>query len=192
MAQDYAKRVLTTYKKSKKTKIRWGWLTVFLVLVLVGGYWLFSHKDKLGSKTDLLAFLKLHLHGAKKPAIQSTHPDHLAMGELPIHFDFYNELPNQHVMVSAASETQPVISKPNPPPEQRFYLLFGQYDNASEASQLRVSLLLTDCEADVVEIRTNQGTIFRVQKGPFMSQTEAKKMQALLEKKGVASQINKV
>lgn len=82
---------------------------------------------------------------------------------------------------------------PSKTPEQAQYVLsFGQFKSAAEAGQLRISLLLADCEAEIVELHSKRGKIFRVQKGPFMNPSLAKQTQQQFFKKGVTSELQKV
>lgn len=197
MAKDYAKRVLTTYKKPKKKKFRIEFLLVSLVLMALLGYWGFSHRDQLSSKAAWLAFLKPH--SSVKKIHTSASPNTTASDEMNIHFDFYDQLPNQHVPDLDEAANESAYPQPVPSTEKKvktsapnYVLLFGQFKNASEASELRVSLLLADCEADLVEAGEPESKVFRVQKGPFTTQEEAKTLQNQLEKKGVSSDLQKV
>ena len=66
------------------------------------------------------------------------------------------------------------------------------FRNESNATQLRVSLLLAGVEVDIVKIKMSSHNIYRVQQGPYSNLQLAKARQQQLQKKGVEGVLEKV
>ncbi|GEM_PF-6218728 len=184
MAKDYAKRVFTAHPKRKKKRLRWQWVFIILIII-IGAICYFSYKHKNVETTSFLGKFKaifVHTHPPVAPktvAETPTDPD--------IHFDFYNQLPSMKVSANVA-ETPKTAGGEAP---AHFILVLGLYKDASAASQTRISLLLSGCEAQVVKIKSKEADIYRLQLGPFSNQAEAVKQQHQWEKQGIEGVVKK-
>lgn len=203
MAKDYAKRIFTTTRKPKKKRLRVELFVIpIVILACLGGYWAYRHKAEFGmAPSGWMAQLKTlvaHKSSAKSLQTANMKPISETKPEPDVHFDFYNELPNMQVTLSEVAEEAapkpPKIHDPESPlPKQAtvYLLQLGLFKDAVEASQLRLSLLLSGIEAEVVKINSSGDEMFRVQRGPFVDQAEAKKLQRELQKKGIVSVVRK-
>lgn len=167
-----------------------------------------------------LAQLKEIIHPPKKET--SSRLDQAlasSANETPeIHFNFYTELPHMKVNLSGNEESSaaPAVSQRNPVSQDsnpstsltdqerklviketeskpHYVLQLGVFKNALDAGQMRVSLLLAGCEADVVKMTAEGGhEAYRIQHGLFLTSADAKLMQLKLQKRGIVSVIKKV
>lgn len=203
MAKDYAKRVFTTTSTSKQ---KWRrvelWAIPILLLICIASYWVFTHRNEvledkstfLGRITGLFKHQAAPVPSTKIVAVKKAAP------ETEVHFDFYSELPNMQMPASpnpddAASNTvvKPKIHDPEAPPtlaakqKSKYVIRLGEFNDPLSASQHQVTLLLMGCDAEVVTIKTMNKVVYRVQRGPFVEEAEAKKLQQQLLHKGVES-----
>ncbi|MHB1948785.1 MAG: SPOR domain-containing protein [Gammaproteobacteria bacterium] len=206
MAKDYAKRVFTTTRKPKKKRLR---IELFVIPVLfvmcIVGYVAFKHKaDWLVAETTWVSRLKTLMAHKPKVIIKTAQAEKMkpvSPVEPDLHFDFYNDLPNMRVTLpeeSAITSSPSVVAKAPDSgasatkKNSRYILQIGLFKDSVSASQLRLSLLLSGIEAEIIQINTNEGEIYRVQQGPFINQADAKKLQRQLQDKGIVSVIKKV
>lgn len=127
MAKDYAKFVPPKSRKAKKGSLRVGSILVsFIVLfsaIVVGCFVYFDKTQTTGSHAERAAVavskvmaLVQHKKVSAKPAVATV----VANNEPPpVHFDFYNELPNMQMPVDdprnvASVPPPPAASKPAP------------------------------------------------------------------------------
>jgi cell division protein FtsN len=198
MAKDYAKRVFTT-SRSKKKRLRIELVIIPIFLILCVGGWLFAHKEIFSSETTFLAQVKsIFSHKTHKLASNKPNATVAPPQEEPLHFDFYNSLPTMKVTVPPVAVENSVNSAPakivkphDPEANPHFIVQIGLFKELNEANQMRLSLLLSGCDADVVKINTKEGAQYRVQRGPFVTQAEAVKLQKEWEKKGVSATVKK-
>lgn len=106
--------------------------------------------------------------------------------------------PNAHTPMVTTTSTPATIHDPEAPvslppvPVSQYIIQLGVFKDSASASQSRISLLLAGSEATIVKMKTAEGEIYRVQRGPFMSQAEAKKIQKQLQKKGIEGELKKI
>ena len=208
MAKDYANKKMFNQRRSSKrgrdqTK-RTGLLAFFAGSCLLGaaiiyGMHLSHGKVTIWSESIFNAFKHHDKMQAKAPNAQAAP----AQNE-DVHFDFYTELPNMRVALPASASTETVKTISRPPqtvgqvdesiksvidsrktPTQIIVQL-GEFKDPLNASQLRLSLLLAGIETEVVKTATHT---YRVQKGPYSSERQAKAAQQQLNKKGFDSMI---
>jgi cell division protein FtsN len=195
--KDYAKRVLNTSKAKKKKTPRMGFILlggVLLVLAGLGG-WIFMHKAEFSTHEPILAQIKNLLHPKvnKQPKINTVTEN----SEEPVHFDFYNDLPNVQVTVPTVADNTPPpkpkpITKVHDPEAAVHYILdLGMFEDERGAGELRLSLILLGYEVNVIKINSSKGAAYRVQTGPYVTQAEAIKVQKELEKKGFPGAVKK-
>lgn len=202
MAKDYAKRVFITTRSPKKKRRRWVNIVAPILLVsAIVAYWGYSHKTypPLAENTFVArtkAFLTHKPYVANKSPATTTKVAESTNHESEIHFDFYNELPKMQVTVPEKADdvaASPIIKKTHASADNTYVLQLGVYKEATLASQERLSLLLSDCEAQVAKIETEDGEeAYRVQQGPLNNLAEAKKIQHELQAKGIVSVIKKI
>lgn len=105
-------------------------------------------------------------------------------------------LKNDLNMLSKEAVPTPKILDPEAPlpvGEKRsaFILQIGLFKQLHDAKESRVTLLLSGCEAQIVTIKTPEGFIYRLQRGPFINEAEAKKLQRYLQRKGIETILKK-
>ena len=203
MAKDYAKRVFTTTRKSKKKRWRRELVIVPLLFACLAGYGLFKQRDVLFfAENSWFAHVRMLAHKAqpaKSTQLAKTKAVTQAPQEPTVHFDFYSELPNMQVTVPDVSSdtvvtrvTKVMTKTPLPAKAELAYTVqFGVFNDEVGADQLRLSLLLSGVEAEVIKFKIESGEMFRVQRGPFVNQAEAKKLQQQLQKKGIMGVLKK-
>ncbi len=202
MARDYANKKVA----SPQRKIPRVLLVVFAVFCLLGAlgiYALHYHQERVHN----------WLKGAKTLVSHKESVLAAAVPEDEVQFNFYNELPNMRVNLPTAAQSnqakpfsiivrksteqtlrsidlstkidesiQSALTEQAPSkPAAQFIVQINEFDNQLPASQLRLSLLLAGIETDVV--KTAEGK-FRVQKGPFTNEREAKAVLRKLNLKG--------
>lgn len=193
MAKDYAKRVFTTKNSPPKKKRRLEFFIVPLVIfVLLTIFLTFTIKMNLHtSNSSFIENVKSYF-ASKKATVNKTVQLPVAKAELhrtpasQIHFDFYNTLPNMK------PNQPPIKHDPEAPIAPQYIVQLGIFQSETEASQNRLSLLLAGYEATIVKIKDEKGEAYRIQRGPFASQLEAKKIQKKLLNKGIASEVKKI
>jgi len=207
MARDYAnKRVSRPQRKIPRV-----FLAIFAVFCLLGALAIYAVHHQQGMPNWLSSAKGLVGHKEKNTfAIASAPPEE-------IQFDFYTELPNMRVNLPVSAEAKPFSTIIRKPTEQalqpidltskidesiksalkqqgtqkaavQFIVQINEFNEQISASQLRLSLLLAGIETEVV--KTAEGK-FRVQKGPFTSEHQAKAVQRQINNKGFDATIVK-
>jgi cell division protein FtsN len=205
MAKDYAKRVFTTTRKPKKKRLRLELLVIPILFVMcIVGFIALKHKaDWVVAENTWASRIKTMLAHKPKIAVKTAQSQKMKSDspvEPDLHFDFYNDLPNMRVTLpeeSEATSSAPIpkthSSEASVTKKNSAYLLqMGVFKDSVSASQLRLSLLISGIEAEIIQINTNEGEVYRVQQGPFINQADAKKLQRQLQDKGIVSVIKKV
>jgi cell division protein FtsN len=205
MPKDYAKRVLTTSRKPKKKKLRLEFVIIPIVLAVIVVIWMMTHTNDIATaEQSWFQRLKSIGHKAAPVKKEASNAKNLAEthSEPSVHFDFYNQLPTMQVPTPTFTEDH-ASAKPKPPHQMadknakalsvpHYILLFGEFKNASAAGELRVSLMLAECEAEIIAVPSKGSKLYRVQSNPFMTQAEAKRLQQILLRKGVSSELKQV
>jgi len=196
MAKDYAKRVLTTPRSSEKKRVRIEFILIPVVVMLCCiAFWLYLHKNNylLAGNSPYLA--RVNALVGHKPQVMfanktklMTHPVSQLPKELPVHFDFYNTLPSMQQMTVPVIKAEAVAAPRYP----RYIIQLGVFNDQTEASQLRLSLLLAGFEVNVVKIQSSKGIIYSVQNGPYPNPLDARQLQKDMLKKGIQSSIKSV
>src|SRR3990167_6707576 len=73
----------------------------------------------------------------------------------------------------------------------RYYIQLGTFEEASGAARLRVALLDAGFTTQVIKISSGQRIMYRVQLGPYVSQSQVRTMQQRMQKRGITSVIYK-
>jgi cell division protein FtsN len=213
MARDYAK-----YKpRPKKRLTETGWhkrLLFSTVIAFIAGILLLGvYSDKnyapVSSQQTVASWvnqIKSHLSHKKTSAASAikTSPVQQARQEPEVRFNFYKELPDMQVTLSAIEETshkgmltapqhpQAVIAKTKSmqnknsiDTSERYILQMGVFKNETAAGQARVSLLLAGFEADIVKSTDEDQSLYRIQTGPYATLAQAKDAQKQLRSKGI-------
>lgn len=219
MRKDYAKKNMFAQKrKLRKEPPRLSvLLTVFFVafVVSVTGYWIYAHHGFRDGSIAWIAsakslFIKHKTEPVKVTKQQDSNPND------NVRFDFYTELPkmqvNNSAVVDKKSSILPKLVENLPRPVElteidnsiqsviaakkahakqlmQYTLQLGIFKDQLSASQLRLSLLLAGIDADVVKLQNNT---YRVQKGTYNSESQAKSIQRQINKKGFDSEIKPV
>jgi cell division protein FtsN len=200
MPKDYAKTVFNDKpKKAKNTKFV-AIIAASLVLVVIGVATLgILNKSRNATLSDnrtgiLTEFKTLLAH--KKALANRLLPSSPATEEAAIHFEFYNDLPKMQVPlpdVPANAKAPPAAAIAKNKPETNEYILqVAVFKEPTEASQLRVSLLLAGIDVSVSKIHLGDLDIYRVQQGPYVNLATAKTKQQHLLKKGIDSVVKKL
>jgi hypothetical protein len=192
MAKDYAKRVFTTTRSRRKKTWRAGLIiipSIILVLLLIiyvtcsrAGFFKMPESRLLKGIASL--FIRPYSPNQTSPSKVEEN------AQQEVHFDFYNALPNMRVSVQG-DVPKTVTRQHDPEAPLQYILQLGVFDNESPATQLRISLLLAGCEAEIVKIKTKDGELYRVQSRAFSKQADAKKVQEQWQAKGVTSVLKK-
>ena len=194
MAKDYAK--YTSIKRVPKKKQRSHLVASFILLIFIGtfAYGFYTFKQHPSSRLGILiGECKAVFHHQKNQTMIISKPQtEIAKAEQEVHFDFYNELPNMQVS-AGSSNSKFMVSKSTVPKttaatETNYIVRINTFKNENDASQIRVSLLLSGIDADIVKIGGN----YRIQQGPYSTLLQAKAMQKKLLKKGIESQVEKL
>lgn len=194
MAKDYAKR---NYNVKKPAKTRWWLHSVLAMIVIVFAsitYWAYGNPISVvfhESHDTSTFFAKMKEMFQRK----KTEPTQLAKAkpkivntEPKVQFDFYTDLPNIQVTLPAVNEIEnKTVVKPAGTATRaiRYVIELGVFHDAASASERRLSLLFSGCDAEVVKIKTKEGEVYQVQHGPFINLAEAKQLQQQLQKKGI-------
>lgn len=100
---------------------------------------------------------------------------------------------NQQVVEETKkTENEKTTTTVPPEPAQVYVLQFGIFKELAGAAQLRLSLLLTGIETEVMKIQTEHQLIYRVQQGPYSNFAQAKLARQKSVKKGIESVIKKI
>ncbi len=192
----------TKQKRNRKSGSTGFWFFA-LVVMLVGGVIFFSMRDP-GMHA---AFSKMMGKADQKKEIKTAKKTTPSNDTSPVHFDFYAELskgqgqgatenksskavqpkhqkPKKTAKVETAS-IKPTVSNKAAVEESSYRVTLATFNNESNAVQMRVSLLLSGVEVDVVKVKVGDQYIYRVQQGPYSSLQLAKRKQQLLLKRGV-------
>lgn len=211
MAKDYAKRAFTTTRTPQK---KWRRIELFIIPVIVLGcllgYWVFAHKTEMMAENVTFLDRVTGLFKHKEALANHSMEDIKAVSTIKksddVHFDFYSELPNMQMSafpeMAESAPSKIIIPKPNihdPEASQtakakqalKYIVRLGEFNDSVSASQHQLSLLLVGCDAEIVAIKTANKTLFRVQRGPFVEEAQAKQLQQRLLQKGVESTLVK-
>lgn len=211
MAKDYAKYS----NQPKHSLVTHGWrkrlLVVILLILLLGtigsGFVVYKkYADKIPVQTvkHWVTHIKSVMikNNATQPSIHHANDIQTANAEPEIKFNFYNELPNMQVSLPDKEKKEPIINKKLEEPKtivtdapkmtHGYVVQLGAYESQGAASQVRVSLLLSGIEVDVVEDTTDNQPVYRIQQGPFASVSEANAALKKLKKKGVDGIVKKI
>lgn len=186
MQKDYAKRI---NKQSRPKKWRWGPLILIFCMIGMGIVFLINKHHDVSLPSSWLAgmgaLLKHKSIPDEKDKVVVKTP------EPPVHFDFYNELPNMQLTSVKPMEKIPAKVETKKFTPGKFILEINRFSEEAIANQSRVSLLLLGCESEIVRVESSDGKIFQVQSIPYNSQAQAKKMQRRLQNQGIISNIKK-
>jgi cell division protein FtsN len=220
MRKDYAKKNMFAQKrKLRKEPPRLSvLLTVFLVAfaVSVTGYWMYAHHGFRDGSIAWIASAKSLFVKHKADPVKVAKQQDSNQDDNNIRFDFYTELPKMQVNTGTIVDKKPFVSPklveklPRPAelaeidnsiqsiiatkksqikPSVQYTLQLGVFKDQLSASQLRLSLLLAGIDADVVKMQNNT---YRVQKGSYTTENQAKSMQRQINKKGFDSEIKPI
>lgn len=196
MAKDYAKRNYNL-KPPKKNLWRVHVALAIVVILACAGYWTYTNRiySVFAESQNVSVFFTkiIAMFPPKKsePVREVQKKINTVHSEPKVHFDFYTELPNMQVRAPMVDETKrtamPSLATVSPTQTlpKGYIIQLGVFKDATSASELRFSLLLSGCEADVVKVKTKEGERYQVQRGPFVNVTEAKRLQLQLQKKGI-------
>lgn len=135
--------------------------------------------------------------------------------EPEVRFNFYTELPKMQVtlpeaepipskqaltmkqdLLTTAAKAQPSFPvrelKKNKSSSDQYIVQIGIFKNETAAGQMRVSLLLAGFEADIVKTTEGDQTLYRIQKGPYMTLAKVKEVQNQLQSKGIMGLVKKL
>lgn len=205
MAKDYAKYS----SKSNKSLATSGWrkrlliviMLLLLVSAIIGGIVVYKkYSDKLPIQTISRWVTHVKSVMVRKKARDEQSPqaadNDMANSEPEIKFNFYNELPNMQVTLpeKETEKVEPPIVKPQKvvKPLNQYVVQLGAYESESAASQVRVSLLLSGIEVDIVEEMSDNKPVYRIQQGPFSNNKEAGNALKKLKSKGVDGIVKKI
>lgn len=190
-------------KKKWRKKILFAAIIVIIAVGFLGIY--FSKNQTANSMhqkfTSWIMDLRSHLSHKKTNTSQATQDSSFQQvkQEPEIRFNFYTELPNMQVTLPEGDKTASTplpnakTDKNNTKETPQYFLQLGVFKNESAAGQLRVSLLLAGCEADIVTSTEKDASIlYHVQKGPFATLSQAKEAQKKLQNKGIAGTIKQL
>ncbi len=220
MRKDYAKKNMFAQKrKVRKQPPRLSvLLTVFFVAFVVSasGYWVYAHHGFRDGVIAWVASAKSLLIKHKTDPVKVAKQSDSNQDDNNVRFDFYTELPKMQVNTTSVLDKKTFVSpklveklprpaeladidnsiqsvitakKSQAKPLMQYTLQLGIFKDQLSASQLRLSLLLAGIDADVVKMQNNT---YRVQKGSFTSENQAKAMQRQINKKGFDSEIKPV
>jgi cell division protein FtsN len=155
-------------------------------MVSGASYWFYAHKIRPAmaenkSLGGLMAAAKSLFHHQVVVAPKPINKAEAAKPEPEVHFDFYNQLPNMQVRVAAPQSSAVIPSAPG------YVLQLALFSNLNEASEARISYLLSGADVNVVKV----GNSYRVQQGPYASLTTAKSIQKKLHRKGIETVLKK-
>lgn len=216
MRKDYAKNIFIAQRRSNKRSTRFSAIVIVFLTAFVistSAFWIYKHNGIKESMTIVVSELKTLMGRKNSDPLKTTktavNPANANTEDKPIRFDFYTELPKMQVNVpNDASQknpsSSPAVNSARPgalaftgatsldkkskaaPPTNQFILQLGVFKDEISANQLRLSLLLSGIETDVIKL---ENRTYRVQKGPFASTNQAKSMQRRLNKKGFDSDV---
>lgn len=184
MRKDYAKHGIAKRNKPAKETVSFSViLAIFISVLVIALMVMYVHANWKEKSTAWIAHAAALIK--KKKPVNAAPPVPLEVKKEEVQFDFYTALPKGDPTFSfPEKKDQPSGTAP----VEKYYVQLGIFKNALDASQLRLSLLLSGVEADVVKVN-NQS--YSVQLGPYMRETQAKSMQQRLSKKGFDSSVIK-
>ena len=107
-------------------------------------------------------------------------------GDRPVErpdFTFFNALPSGEQPKVAASPAQ------QPPLERQTYLQLAAFENATQADDLRVRLVLMGLDPIIQRVQLNDGrVVHRIRIGPFTDREDLKAMRARLSSGGFSAE----
>ncbi|MFT5219450.1 MAG: cell division protein FtsN [Planctomycetota bacterium] len=148
----------------KKSTSIWIWLLLALILASFVAFILFLDQ-KIVSRSDGDAT-------SKQPVDQSTKPT----------IDFYSVLPKRELEITISEEEQAAIENPsiNKEASDQSILQVGSFQSNGEADSLKAQLAFLGLEAKIKSAVVNADTWYRVQIGPFDSNTRLSQAKNML------------
>ncbi len=221
MARDYAKRARQEQvKKGLNGNVLLFILIVCMAGIISIGIYVYQNvNESPQQKLDhLIAQIKMYLHHEKTKTsiLAKTHVVQQPKEAPEVRFNFYTELPNMQVKLPEVEQMsgdkqisavrQEVLAKTKAPPlveelkkekdnatgAGQYILQLGLFKNETAAGQARISLLLTGCEAQVVQTTEGTQTLYRIQTGPYATLTQVKVAQKQLQRKGTLGLVKKL
>jgi len=195
MAKDYANDKLDHLKPPSRSVgrgRRFVFIGFFLGCIILGSLYI--------AKPNGRAFfqqLKNALHVTSSPPKLLPPIIKAQENDEEIHFDFYTELPRLQMALSspAGIKEQATWLKNTPssslPLTSHYILQMGVFKNLAAADRMRLSLLLSGFDANIVKIKQGEQIIYQLQQGPYAELTQAKAIQDQLEAKGMNSIVKK-
>lgn len=166
MPKDYAKNIFMHGRKPPKKQRRF---TILLAVLLV--------------VSAAAAFFYLKNNRRAVGTVQQV------VGENSVHFDFYTDRLASESKALPVRIEEPVKSMVPSTGTNSFIVQIGVFNSPLEVGQVRVSLLLSGIEADIVKVRQGKDTIYRLQRGPYTSIKQAKQIQQKMKNKGIESEV---
>lgn len=148
----------------KKSTSIWIWLLLVLILTSFAAFILFLDQ-KIVSRSD-------DTTSSKQPVDQSTKPT----------IDFYSILPERELEITISEEEQAAIANPsiNKEASDQSILQVGSFQSNGEADSLKAQLAFLGLEAKIKSAVVDADTWYRVQLGPFGSNTRLSQAKNLL------------
>lgn len=189
MARDYAKYTSKAQKTARKSR-ELDTFIILLIVLIVGGvsYWFYADKMRPYLTEDksfkgLVSAAKSAFHHKALASPKSLSSANVPTPQPEVHFDFYNQLPTMQVRVAAPQASSSSVT----PAAPGYVLQLAMFNSLNEASEARISYLLSGADVNVVKI----GNSYRVQQGPYASVATAKLAQKKLHKKGIDTVLKK-
>lgn len=207
-------------KNSWRNRLLFAVLIVCVLGLILFGIYIYQNTPLESPRQKFatwVAQVKLHL-GHKKtgtPLFTNSSPVRQAKQEPEIHFNFYTELPNRQVtlpeteqilskqalttkqdLLATATKTESAFLvrelKKNKNSPGQYIVQMGVFKNETAAEQMRVSLLLAGFEVDIVKSTERDQTLYRIQKGPYITLAQVKEVQKQLQGKGIMGLVKKL
>lgn len=163
-------------------------------------------------KTDVIAKLPVTQQAEQEPEVRFNF--YTELPKMQVTLNETEEAPSAQAITrramlatntSAESSFQQAANQAQPANEQnkqnsgtenktQYVVQLGLFKNETTAGQTRVSLLLAGCEADTVTVidEATQTTLYRLQKGPYATLSQAKTIVKQLQKKGVSGMVKQL
>ncbi len=219
MPKDYARYVPKTKrplpKQGWRKRLWWVFIAGMLLAIFLSGIFYYrQHQESFNLLVGQIKtiFMKAPKVKDKTVTVNPFSPQN-AQPDSEIQFSFYTDLPAMQVAVRPAVTPEPIPAKsinliktpsvpekksvnstaatPMKPQAEKFLLQIAAFRNPTAAGEMRITLLLSGFEVEVVKAVNNNQQLYQVQQGPYQSITQAKSMQRELKKKGIDSVIVK-
>jgi hypothetical protein len=190
MDKDYAKYFYSN--KQNHSRFVDVFLVLLLVLIVSGLIYAAYVHDHTGAKQRVSEWalrIKL-LFGYHQQAIEKKMQPVSAAKEPDIRFDFYTKLP---VMQVAPAPKTVIQAMPAAQTAERslYFLQLGVFKSQTAASQIRLSLLLSGIDADIVKVMLDNKMTYHIYHGRYADKKQAEMAQLKLKQKGIESIIRK-